>query len=603
MGLLLFLSLAALLVGPLLYRVTRGGVAATAVDAFALVGVAGIVLVHILPQSIALAGWMAIPVALFGLLGPGLLCGSGFFAGKNAGRITIPLAIAGIALHAILDGIALAGEPGDHGHHHGGDLLAFAVVLHRIPVGLGIWWLARPTYGRRAAVGLIGTIAVFTLLGFAFRESLVGGTSKTWFAFLQALIAGSLLHVVFKHPPSAPVEGRASPAGLRRASGVGGLAGVGLILAAGIWHQEWTSPEMVPTARETFLVLARESAPALLFAYLAVALVHALRLNLRKLLGQGGAWSQVLRGTFAGLPIPICSCGVIPLYRGLIQQRVPARAGLSFLVATPELGLAALFLSIQLLGAEITLARAASAIVLALLVGLVVGRFARVAPDVPLDRPVEEGKVPLGERIRSGLRYGFGDMVDDTAPWILVGIALAAMSEPMARPELLARLSPLLEVPIFALVGMPLYVCASGSTPLVAVLIAKGASPGAAIAFLLTGPATNLTTFGILGQLHGKRIAAAFASVVVVTTILLGYLVNALLPQAGASVPLMDPHEESGLLPWLLLAALGLLFVVSILRQGTRGFVAQVISPHGRAEHDGDDECGSCCGSHEHGQG
>ena len=110
MSLPLLFSILALSVGPVIYRGTRARRAAAAVDAFALVGVGGLVLVHILPQSFSLAGWAVIPIALIGLFGPGLLCGTRLFSGRESRVVAMPLALLAIALHALLDGLALAPE-------------------------------------------------------------------------------------------------------------------------------------------------------------------------------------------------------------------------------------------------------------------------------------------------------------------------------------------------------------------------------------------------------------------------------------------------------------------------------------------------------------
>ena len=589
----LLASILALGLGPLLYAHSRGRWAAAGVDAFALVGVGGLVAVHVLPQSFMLAGWVVIPAVLIGLFGPGLLCGSRLFAGKSSGRVTMPVALLGIALHAVLDGVALT-SPAHAGETAG---LAAAVVLHRLPVGLGIWWLARPLYGRAAALGLLGAIAVFSVVGYAFGEPLIQTLSSKWIAIFQALIAGSLLHVILRHPPALPGGSKGSD---RLVSGLGGLLGVGLIL--GIENFRAHAPAVgqhIDTVgtKIAFLELALQSAPALLVAYITIALVHAWNIDLSKLLGRGGTLSQALRGTAAGLPVPICSCGVIPLYRSLIVSGVPAPAAMSFLVATPELGFAALFLSWSLLGGEITLIRAASAAVLALAVGLLVGRRAPLSPTARAaeDATGPQTAEPLGARLARGFRYGFGDMIDGTAPWILAGLGLAAAAGDLLSFELFAELPAGLEVPLFALAGLPLYVCASGSTPLAAVLVAKGVSPGAAIAFLLTGPATNLTTFGVLGQLHSRRTALLFGTSAVFFTVLLGYASNALLSGVAAQVPERLHAEHAGVLEVGSLVALGLLFAVSLLRQGTRGFVGQVISPHGEEghghDHEGHDHC------------
>jgi len=604
MPLPLLASILALAVGPVLFSRSRGGWAGPLLDGFSLIAVGGLVAVQILPQSFALAGWLVLPLVVLGFLGPGLLCGTNLLTG----RIAIPLALTGIGLHALLDGVALVPEDGATGHE--ARTLALAVVLHRIPIGLGLWWLARPVYGRRATWLLLLFIAIASVVGYLFGETLLQGASGSWVALFQAFVAGSLLHVILKHPPRVPGNGTAGTA--RWASGVGGLLGIGLIVGlqvlevsvpaahgghelaaahAGHGAAHGIGAEAEREALGAFRALALQSAPALLLAYLAVAFVHLWMVDIRAFLSRGGRIGQTLRGTFSGLPLPICSCGVIPLYRSLVQERVPTPAAMSFLVATPEIGFAALFLSWELLGGEVTFARIGSAVVLALVIGLTVGRRTPVlvAPGVPQNAPA---RTAGPRRLLEGLRYGLGDMVDSTGPWILVGIALAAALTPVIDPHAFEALPRGLEVPLFALIGMPLYVCASGSTPLVAVLIAKGISPGAAIAFLLTGPATNVTTFGVLGKLHGKRTAVAFAAAVVLLTIALGYAVNALIGTVGTAAP-APVHEHGGTpLQIVSLVALAALFVVSFLRQGARGFVGQVISAHGH-EHDHEHEDGT----------
>jgi hypothetical protein len=597
----LLASMAALVVGPVVLERTRGRWSLAGLDAFALVAVGGLVSAHILPQCFSLGGWLAAPALLLGLVGPGLLCGSRLLAGSSGSRITLPLALLGIALHALLDGVALraGGVALRAGSTDALDALALAVVLHRVSDGLGIWWLARPVYGKRVAVLLLATLAVFSFVGFLFERTIAAGVSNSWFALLQALIAGSLLHVILRHPPSAPRARAGSESSTALASGLGGLLGLALVFALEAFV---AGDEHARGSGELFLELALQSAPALLAAYGAVALLHALEIDLARLLGRGGAFAQSLRGTLVGLPMPICSCGVVPLYRSLILQGVPTRAALSFLVAAPELGITALFLSASLLGFEITLLRAAAAATLALAVGLTVGAGAPVAE--PVHAQVRTGgKSPFGARLAGGLRYGLGDMVDSTAPWILVGLGVAALLGPWLSAEAMAGVPRALEVPLFALIGLPLYVCASGSTPLVAVLIAKGVSPGAAIAFLLTGPATNVTTFGLLARLHSRKTALYFALTTALVTTALGWSANALVAGGPGALP-QHAHEHGG--DWLELGCAALLlalFVLSLLRQGTRRFVGQVISPHGAAAHDHDHDHGEHGhGEHGHGQ-
>ena len=132
---------------------------------------------------------------------------------------------------------------------------------------------------------------------------------------------------------------------------------------------------------------------------------------------------------------------------------------------------------------------------------------------------------------------------------------------------------------MFGLLGLPMYVCASGATPLVAIFLANGASGGAALAFLITGPATNITTFGIVSKLHGKKVAFALGFGAFVISIGLGYLLNATidLDLSGVGV---DPHEHNEW--WKILATFILigLFAVSFVKRGARVVIKEIFNPH-----------------------
>ncbi|MEE8142921.1 MAG: permease, partial [Planctomycetota bacterium] len=251
-------------------------------------------------------------------------------------------------------------------------------------------------------------------------------------------------------------------------------------------------------------------------------------------------------------------------------------AGLTLLVAAPELGFDAVFLSMQLLDVRFTLVRVAGAAVLAVIIGYGVGRLAdKFSPQaLATPSPQKQQRGFLG-RLREGLGIGFGEIVDHTGPWILLGLALAALAEPFLDVEALRSLPGWLEVSIFALIGMPMYVCASGATPLAAVLIFKGISPGAALAFLMTGPATNMTTFGVLSSLHGTRVALAFGGGMALLAVLFGHTVNAFHLQVDTALQNLEPP---GWLHRVCLGALSLVLVLSLLRQGARGFINQVLS-------------------------
>lgn len=602
---LLLLSFVALALGPLLVVLARRHAWSTiAVDAFCVVSISGFALLHLLPECVQQAGWLALPLALAGFLAP-MLAERGLHRDNPHLRsIVLFLAVLFMAAHATLDGFFLA--DGAHQHHehapgaeHDHGTTAWAIILHRIPEGFGIWWIVPRTLGLRAAI-LVTLVSVgTTVFGYFLGESVLSATSQRGLALLQALLAGSLLHVVLHaHVPAPRDQGR------WHFASVGGAAAAVLVLNFVI-HDHFPGSDADAPAR-VFVRLAAESAPALLIAYVLVGLCHAfVPAGWLQRMTRGNPFTQALRGVAVGLPLPVCSCGVLPIYRELVRQKASLAAALAFLVATPELEIAAVLLTWQLMGGEIALTRVAMAALLALGVGLLVGSLAgsgRPTDGEPAGSLPESPRGPIGRRLLEALRFGYGPAVDNTATWILMGLLLSAMLVPYVDPEWLAALPAGLDVPTAALVGLPLYVCATGSTPLAAILLAKGLSPGAVLALLLTGPATNLTTFGVLGRLHGRRIAILFAAAMWLGAVLLGYAVNWLLPAAvaePAAAAVGHDHAREPL-ELLLLAVLGAVFLLSLLRQGVRPFLERLFESPANVGHE---HAAACCadGDHAHG--
>jgi hypothetical protein len=175
----------------------------------------------------------------------------------------------------------------------------------------------------------------------------------------------------------------------------------------------------------------------------------------------------------------------------------------------------------------------------------------------------------------------------------VAGIALAALAEPYLDPAWFSGLPRGADVVLLALVGLPVYVCASGATPLAAVLLSKGVSVGAVLAFLITGPTANITTLGILSRLHGPRRAAALPIVVLVLSVVLGFAANAVVPAEQRQI--MDEiraHEHGA---FAQICGLLLVFLVglSVLRQGPRGFLRRLKGGDGGAPPE-KDHCHSC---------
>ena len=601
---MLVASVAALALGPLLHRLAdKADRAYSLLDGFVVVTVLGLALLEIVPLGVELAGWPALVAMVAGLLVPNLA--ERRFGGRPTHRAAVWAALLGMTFHAFTDGLALAGS-----HIHvDSHALEWAVIFHRVPVGLAVWWMlttpaeSSGVTGQRIALVALGTIAVVTVAGFG-----LGGASHmledvTLVGLLEAFVGGLLLHVV-----SHGIGGRRSQRAAENPPwpGVGGLIGVVVVLA--LFVIPGLGEGRGQATVDAFFDLLLESAPALLIAYGVAGVIGSVMGEApARWLRRGGAGSQTLRGVGFGLPLPLCSCGVVPVYRSLVARGVPATAALGFLVATPELGLDAVLISLPLLGADMAILRVALAFVLALVVGWVVGGWAQrrvgeAAPSSADARP--HAHAPLRTRLLEGLQTGYGEVLDSTGPWILVGLLLAAYVHPWVDAEALAGLGPVTQVAAAALIGLPVYVCATGATPLVAVLLAKGLSPGAALAFLLTGPATNATTFGVLEQLHGRKVALAFTATMIAAVLTLGWGVNWLWPGAGASAGIADEHGQHGVLAMASAVALAGLFTWSLIRQGPRGFLGRLWE-QGEHEHDHEHEhdqdeppaktCGGCC--------
>jgi uncharacterized membrane protein YraQ (UPF0718 family) len=611
-------SVAALFVGPVLHRLAdRAGRTFSLLDGFVVVAVLGLAMLEIIPSGIEHAGWIAVLAAGAGLLLPTVA--ERYFGGKPTHRAAAWAAFVGMGLHSFTDGLALVGSHA-HGDSHA---LGWAVILHQIPVGLAVWWMLTSPGEARQRDGLVALtmIAGATVLGFVFGETTTLFHDSGIVGVFEAFVGGLLLHVV-SHGIGSKSSRRAAEH--RVITGIGGLLGLAVVL--GLFMASAAEDARREATIDAFGALLLESAPALLLAYGIAGLLGVFMGDApARWLRRGGTTVQALRGVAFGLPLPLCSCGVVPVYRSLVDKKVPATAALAFLVATPEIGLDAVLLSFPLLGLEMTLLRVGVSFVLALAVGVAVGGWIErrasamelSSVPTPEPEPALEKPMPLPAKLAAAMRTGYGEILDSTGPWILVGLMLAAFLQPWIDTDALARLSPALQVAAFGLVGLPVYVCATGATPLIAVLIAKGLSPGAALAFLLTGPATNATTFGVLEQLHGRKVAFMFTGTVIAVVLGLGWGVNVLWPSAGAGVGQLHEHHETS---WLSLGSavvLGGLFVVSLLRQGPRGFLGRLwelgghshtAEPNGHAHDDGHDHGhdhgheGHAHGGHAHGE-
>lgn len=594
---LLIISILALLIGPVLARVfeKQDGVNRF-LDGFILVSIGGIAVTHLLPEAVIVIGGMALLMVVIGALLP-------FFAERAFNSFekathsgVLVLAFSGILVHTLLDGMALSQTSTSHG---AGQALAYAVILHRLPIGLLIWWALKPVSGVKTILGVLLLMSVSTLAGFS-----LGGTDllvnhSIAINYFQALVTGSLLHVLFhrhlhgvttgesKQNAGRPISSNAYPAA------IGAIIGAGLLYVLPLGYGLPHDHSLNSTAHLT-LSLFLKSAPALLLGFVIAASIQ----NFIPETGINWLHSKsrsirVGKGMLFGLPLPICSCGVVPLYHSLVRRGVSVGAGMAFLVATPELGIDAMMISIPLLGWKMTLARLVAAAIIAWGTGYIMDMIVpkdSIATEIPIDNLEQKVDVKPMQRFWSTLNH---DLIDHLGPWVLLGLIIAAIMDPFLSKIDWGSLPVGIDIPIMALIGMPLYVCATGATPIAAVMLMNGVSAGAVLAFLITGPATNITTLGVMKQLHGSKVAATFPIVIVGLTILVGLGVNFFIGDAGHAAASTVHLDEQSWLNILCGVALLILFTGSLFRIGPRGMLANLFEGLGSSEEE-EEDC-DCC--------
>jgi uncharacterized protein len=327
--------------------------------------------------------------------------------------------------------------------------------------------------------------------------------------------------------------------------------------------------------------ILREAAPYVLFGFLAAGLLKVFlpEATIARHLG-GNSSKAVLKASLLGIPLPLCSCGVIPAAIGLRNQGAGKGPTAAFLISTPESGVDSIAITWALLDPIMTVVRPVAAFITATFAGLLINRLPEETPVVSAAMTVvASGKEDcncsgncaapplrpsLGMRLKDGLAYAFGDLLGDIGKWLLLGIGIAGVIAYLLPADFFnilgGEFSSLL---IMLLVGIPLYICASASTPVAAAMVLKGLSPGAALVFLLAGPATNVATLTVITRFWGKKATAVYLTAIAFCSLLLGWLVNRLYAWTGADIGLWvqgGGEEEPSL--WATAAAVLLLVLI-----------------------------------------
>ena len=326
-----------------------------------------------------------------------------------------------------------------------------------------------------------------------------------------------------------------------------------------------------------FWLITCKMAPWLLFGFFIAGLLSVFfsESYVRKHLGQKGLKS-IIKAALIGVPLPLCSCGVIPVTAALRKQGAGRGAAGSFLISTPQTGVDSILVTYSMLGWVFAIFKPVFAFITGIIGGVLIEKFgeqdeqkAEIEQAEPCcdDSPAPKRSLPY--ILRQTFHYGFSVLLGDIALSLLIGL-LAATIISMAVPDNYAADSigkSWMAMPLMLLLGIPLYVCSTASVPIAAALIIKGFSPGAALVFLITGPATNAATISAMWRVLGKRSTMIYLAVLAVCSMLAGLLLDFLLADISAASPVCHMNSSPGVFEKLSAAGLLAMIAAVFIRQ------------------------------------
>ncbi len=328
-----------------------------------------------------------------------------------------------------------------------------------------------------------------------------------------------------------------------------------------------------------FFNILNEMSPYLLLGFLFAGILKVFipQNMIDRYLG-GKSFKSVLYAAFLGVPLPLCSCGVIPTGISIYRNGAGKGATISFLISTPQTGVDSILVTYSLLGLPFAVIRPIVALVTGVFGGAITNKFAEnekisldemASSSCNVNLSTKKHKNPFYDNIYKMFKYAFVDFLQDISKWLIIGLILAALVSVIIPQNFFVDFigNMWLEMLIALLVSIPLYICATGSVPIAAVLMMKGLSPGAALVFLMAGPATNIATITVLGKVLGKKTTYLYLISIISGAFVFGLLINYLLPETWfLYTDSFDlSHQHHSILPYWLKVASSIVLISLII--------------------------------------
>ena len=263
-------------------------------------------------------------------------------------------------------------------------------------------------------------------------------------------------------------------------------------------------------------------------------------------------WVSVLYATLFGIPLPLCSCGVIPTAMALHKEGASKGSVISFLIATPQTGVDSIIATYSLLGLPFAIIRPIAAFFTSIFAGLVTNIFTsnEEAVKVAVQKNNKEQKLSFVQKIKKVFQYGYVEMMEDIGKMLLFGLIIAGLIAYFVPDNFFTifKGNTILTMLLILIVAIPMYVCATGSIPIAIALMMKGMSPGTALVLLMAGPAANIASMMVIGKVLGKKTFIIYLITLIIGSIGFGLFMDNVLPASWFDVSSfgMAEHSHSG---------------------------------------------------------